>query len=445
MEISMPSSDRSNISVGQANRSPTGKLHRSNYKYHYASTNKIVLALVDNMEPTTSTGQSETFDESILHSIHKQMDGETASDAQRMLKHFIGLLTAENEQLDAVPKHKKLSLKDTLRSQQVSPYSLPSSELLLASASVPSNTTIAAEVTISDVAAAAIASTLPNDRVIIVTQTVYVTATPYTVTTTATASAESTDSGSNTGDSGLLNNYNSHPADTALPVIILLAVFGTILVIGMLLGAVWWRSQSKQRKRRSRAVDSEMEEQHHRRPPTAHTTSAQQNISGEGINTSQHQNHARQSDFSTKPALLSNSSRRPSMTPSINQRLKSFKGKGIDLPLIDTASTKVEEEDPPISPTFVPLPGTPMRLVSRQQVYQDPQRRRGVDALDLAAQQESNQKHWKSVNSVKGPSSIDQPKSADQLDNGMMLFFLYFYSCILCFYLIVMYADIVDE
>jgi hypothetical protein len=86
-----------------------------------------------------------------------------------------------------------------------------------------------------------------------------------------------------------------------------------------------------------------------------------------------------------------------------------------------------------------------MRLVSRQQVYQDPQRRRGVDALDLAAQQESNQKHWKSVNSVKGPSSIDQPKSADQLDNGMMLFFLYFYSCILCFYLIVMYADIVDE
>lgn len=429
----MPSSDQSDISVGQANRSPTGKLHRSNHKYHYASTNKKVLASVDNMEPTTSTAQSKTFDESILRSIHKQMDGETASDAQRMLKHFIGLLNAENEELDAVPKHKRLSLKDTLRSQQVSPSLLASSEPLLASASAPSNTIIAAAVTISDVAAAAIASTSPNDRVIIVTQTVYVTATPYTVTTTATASAELTDSESNTGDPSLLNKYNSHSTDTALPIIILLAVFGSILVIGMLLGAVWWRLQSKQRKRRSRAVDSEMEEYYRRRPPTAHTTSAQQDITGERINTSQHQNHARQSDFNTKPALLSNGSRRPSMTPSINQRLKSFKGKGIDLPPIDTTSTKVVEEDPPISPTFVPLPGTPMRLVSRQQVYQDPQRRRGVDALDLAAQQESNQKHWKSVNSAKGPSSIDQPKSADQLGNGMMLFFtilLFLHTCL---------------
>lgn len=357
--------------------------------------------------PTASPPTGEVFDQSLLQAIHKHMKGETSSDAHHWLNHFIDVLTAEGEQLDNMPKHKTLSLRDSLP-QQPSLFQLPNSQPSQAftrAAALPTSALLhAAAVNVADIPVAGIASMPPNERPLIVTQTVYVTATPSTITTTATATAERTGAGEDTSITDLMNKYNSHPQDNFLPIIILLAVFGTILVIGMLIGCVWWRKQNSQSKKQ--AIDREMEEQSRRRQ-TGHLPLAQYNG---GLSTSQHQDRSRQTE---EIATTSHSnSRRPSKTPSATQNVKSFKGKRSTLPQIDTSRAQVE--DAPISPTFVPLPGTPMRLVSRQQVYEDPQRRRGVDALDLAAQQESNHKHWKAANQDQGSSSNDHPWSADE-------------------------------
>jgi hypothetical protein len=158
-----------------------------------------------------------------------------------------------------------------------------------------------------------------------------------------------------------------------------------------------------------------MEEQS-RRPPGGYAYDLHM-ASKQGLNTRQPQDYFNEADLYTSPTAPPNNLSQPSGASSQSGNAKKYKGKATNLPAINTGSAQVE--DPPISPTFVPLPGTPMKLVSRQQVFQDPQRRRGVDALDTDAQQESNQKHWKSVHSDDGISSVTNTKSVGQAPSSI--------------------------
>jgi hypothetical protein len=357
------------------------------------------------------------MDESIMRTIRQQMDGRTASDAQILLNYLIEKLNAEQEALYDLPKDQTVVWKDGVPPSPAPPVEsssfipLPSTSSIVLSSvtSLP-----IAATSVIDIASVGPGPTLSTERPLIVTQTVYVTATPSIVATTSTATPQPTNSGVDNSIAELMNKYNAGAHDKTVPIMILLALFGTVLFIGIVTGLLWWRKGKQRRKQQAIDHEREMEEQR-RRPPYGYAYE-QFMASKHGLHASQPQDDPKESSLYTGPAVPPSNSKRPSMTSLQTHHTKKFKGKASNLPTIDTSSRQVE--DPPISPTFVPLPGTPMKLVSRQQVFQDPQRRRGVDALDLAAQQESNQKHWKTVIPNHASTSNAAPKRVDVASTG---------------------------
>lgn len=353
-----------------------------------------------------------------MRAIHEQMNGKTAEDAQQLLDELIETLRSEHNDLNDVPRSQTLVIEEDAPSSSFPPTK-PSSliSMSVTSALIPLSATPMPSVERSavNIIADALGPTSSKETPLIVTQTVYVTATPSNVAS-ASAKASSTTSDEENAKSmaDLMNKYNNGTHDYSRTIIILLCLFGSILVIGMLIAGLWWRKDRKRRQKRALDREKEMEEQS-RRPPGGYAYDLFM-ASKQGLNTRQPQDYFNETGPYTSPTAPPNNSSQPSGALSQPGNAKKYKGKATNLPAINTGSA--QEEDPPISPTFIPLPGTPMKLVSRQQVFQDPQRRRGVDALDTDAQQESNQKHWKSVHSDDGIASVTNTKSVGQASSG---------------------------
>ncbi|KAG2188992.1 hypothetical protein INT44_004134 [Umbelopsis vinacea] len=358
----------------------------------------------------------DDFGEDILRAIHHQMDGRTASDAQKILNELIEMLNAEHNELNDVPKHQTLVIKDDIPQSSVPPTQSSSSlnSTPMTSTLIPSPATSIpiSQQSAVQIVADALRPTSSTENPLIVTQTVYVTATPSSAISSPTTAATSTDDENSKSMAELMKKYNTGAHNYSLTIIILLCIFGAILVIGLLIAGLWLRKDKQRKKQRAIEREREMEEQS-RKPPGGYAYE-QFMANKHGLNARQPQ------DYFTEAGYHANATSPPNHSTqrasSQYENAKKYKGKAANLPAINTGSAQMD--DPPISPTFVPLPGTPMKLVSRQQVFQDPQRRRGVDALDLDAQQESNQKHWKSINSDSGPSSVTNPQTASQAPSG---------------------------
>lgn len=344
-----------------------------------------------------------------MRAIHEQMNGKTAEDAQQLLDELIEMLSSEHNDLNDVPSRQTLVIQDDVPQSSVPPTN-PSSliSMSVTTALIPLSATPMPGVERSavNIIADALGPTGSTEKPLIVTQTVYVTATPSNIASASAKASSTTDEDNAKSMAELMNKYNNGTHDYSRTIIILLCIFGSILVIGMLIAGLWWRKDRKRRQQRAFDREKEMEEQS-RRPPGGYAYE-QFMASKQGLNTRQPQDYLNEAGSHTSPTAPPNNSSQFSGAPSQSGNEKKYKGKATNLPAINTGSAQVE--DPPISPTFVPLPGTPMKLVSRQQVFQDPQRRRGVDALDTDAQQESNQKHWKSVHSDDGISSVTNTK-----------------------------------
>ncbi|KAI8581932.1 hypothetical protein K450DRAFT_269720 [Umbelopsis ramanniana AG] len=360
-----------------------------------------------------SMSDIDVFGEDILRAIHHRMDGRTASDAQKLLNDLIEMLSAEHNELNDIPKRQTLVMNDDAPQSSVPPtrpstLNAPS----ITSTFIPSSATPipSAEQSAVKIVADALGPTSSMENPLIVTQTIYVTATPSSITSSTTTASPATADDESKSMAELLKKYNNGAHNYSLTIIILLCIFGAILVIGLLIAVLWWRKDRQRRKQRAIEREREMEEQS-RKPPGGYAYE-QFMANKHGLNARQPQDYFTEAGYHTDATSPPNHSTQPLGAPSQYENAIKFKGKAANLPAINTGSAQVE--DPPISPTFVPLPGTPMKLVSRQQVFQDPQRRRGVDALDLDAQQESNQKHWKSVHSDGGPSSVTNSRPAGQ-------------------------------
>jgi hypothetical protein len=376
---------------------------------------------VNPVPPSAGIKQSEPKDK-LLDYIHHLVEGKKASDAHGFLDNLIHTLNIENAEIEEFPQDDEILLvnpkkvPELRRTKQAS----PAREVGPETANMPATMKMEAPSVSSATAALGpmFANVVPAAPLVdlaflhqlqqqaTVTQTIYVTSSPTTITTTAPAS--STDSSDSNG-SQKGNRYMDEGGgrNSSVPVIAMLAVFGAILVIGPLIGYCWWRSRKRAEKNDTLPYFGRDMEARHGYPPVVGGYSSYHN-NNPGV-VSEHRALSQRNMGAD--AFAASSSRRPSTAPSVTRKQSKFKGKAHQLPPIDTSG--LSSSDPPISPTFVPLPGTPMKLVPRQQVLSDPQRRRGVDALDLAAQRESNYKHWKAIKADDSVKSIMQPKSAE--------------------------------
>lgn len=352
------------------------------------------------------------------------MEGKKASDAHDILDGLIKSLNNEDEEIQELPQDDEILLANPetvpiiRKTRQVAQAGVaePATLRMPATLKLPDPTaslaTAAAQPMFANVVPAAPIVDLSFLRQLqqqaTITQTVYVRAGTTTITATVSATGSSDSNGSQKG-----NKYMDEGGsrDSSVPVIAMLAVFGAILVIGPLLAYCWWRSRKRAEKENTLPYFGRDMESRHRYPPEVGGYSSYHNVNRDVVTEPRDSPQRHMAADAFEPS----SSRRPSTAPSVTRKQSKFKGKAHKLPPINTSG--VPSSEPPISPTFVPLPGTPMKLVPREQVLSDPQRRRGVDALDLAAQRESNYKHWKAIKSDENTKSITQPKSAE-VPNG---------------------------
>lgn len=189
-----------------------------------------------------------------------------------------------------------------------------------------------------------------------------------------------------------------------LPMILAFAVIGVLTVLGSLvyLAYRFYQTNRASRQRRRQKAEQKREEEGHSsdKPTSPRSTTLSHIIPWLGIqspNESYYHPQQREPIRFEKSDLRriiddTPSTRRPSLATSWLAKLLPTR-RHMSLPILLSSSSggssPMDNLNIPISSTFVPIQTSSLTLVPRSEIWQDPQRRRGVDEVDMWERKQS--------------------------------------------------------
>lgn len=199
-----------------------------------------------------------------------------------------------------------------------------------------------------------------------------------------------------------------HRIHRFLPVILAFAIIGILTVLGSLvyLAYRFYQANRSSRLRRRRRRDAEetlnFEDENNKKSGSPISTTLSNIIPWLGITSplhptepcaSQHHQHQREpiryekSDLNRIMLSDSHTARRPSAAPSWLTKILPNKFRDtprhMSLPILNNNRPTIANLNVPISSTFKPIDKSFLTLVPRSEIWLDPNRRRGVDELDI--------------------------------------------------------------